>query len=90
MAGRILESNPERAIALGVVESIFDYKQEWFGIESRMVKPAGWNGVSHEIGQAALAVADQALRRPDLTPGLRALVTQQRGTIARAVAAPRR
>jgi hypothetical protein len=51
MAGRMLGSNPERAIAVGVVESIFDYKQEWFGIESGMVKPAGWNGVSNAVGR---------------------------------------
>jgi hypothetical protein len=82
MASRILAKTRERAIALGTVESIFDYKQEWFGIESRMIKPEGWNNVSTDVRQAALVVADQALARRDLTAALRALVTEQRRTLA--------
>jgi hypothetical protein len=84
MADRILAATSERAIAQGVVESIFDYKQEWFGIESRIVKPPGWAKASTDARQAALALAERALQRRDLTPALRARVTAERSVLASA------
>jgi hypothetical protein len=80
-ADRILAATSEPSIAIGVIESVFDYRQEWFGIESGISRPAGWQTASAESAKAALSLASKALARRDLAPALRASVTRARATL---------
>lgn len=87
VADQILTRTSERAIAAGVIESVFDFRQEWFGIESGISKPPAWETTSKETRRAALALADRALARRDLRAALRDTVSRARRTLTRSLAA---
>lgn len=84
-ADRILSRDPERAIFKAVVESVFDFHQDWFGIESGISNPPGWQAASDESLHSALVLADKALARRDLDAALRQTVGRARGSIAQAL-----
>jgi hypothetical protein len=83
LADRILTRTRERSLAHAVTESVFDYRQEWFGIESRIAGPPAWDSASTEALRAAVAFADRALARRDVNDRLRAIVGRARLTITR-------
>jgi hypothetical protein len=70
-----------------VVESVFGFRQEWFGIESGISQPPAWENASDDALRSAVTLADKALRRLDLTAALRATVSQARRTIAQVLSA---
>lgn len=86
-ADRILTQASERAIATAIVESVFDFNQRWFGIESGISEPPPWQSASTESLRSALALADRALGRRDLNAALRAKVSRVRDNIASSLAA---
>jgi hypothetical protein len=85
MADRILSRTSERPLANGVIESVFDFQQRWFGIESGISEPPPWSDASSESLRAALHLAEKAEARPGLNPSLRKKVGIQRETIAQAL-----
>jgi hypothetical protein len=87
LADQILSRAKERAIAAGVLESVFDFRRDWFSIESGISKPPAWESTSTETRRAVLALADRALARRDLRPALRDTVSRARRTIARTLTA---
>lgn len=84
-AEQILSRNPERDIANGVVESVFDFDQDWFGIESGISRPADWETASEESLRAALAIADRALASRDIESALHQTVGRARERISKAL-----
>jgi hypothetical protein len=86
-AEHILSRDPEREIANGVVESVFDFHQDWFGIESGISKPVDWETTSEESMRAALAIAEKALASRDIEPALRQTVRRAKERIAKALTA---
>jgi hypothetical protein len=82
-ADRILSGTREPAIATAVIESLFDFQQRWFGIESGVSGPPKWEGASTDTLRSALALADKALARRDLNPALRTTVSRTRENIGR-------
>jgi hypothetical protein len=87
LADQILSRTRERAIAAAVIESVFDFRRDWFSIESGISKPPAWESTSTETRRAAMALADRALARRDLRPALRDTVSRARRTIARTLSA---
>jgi hypothetical protein len=85
-ADRILSRASERAIAAAVVESVFDFKQQWFNIESGISEPPPWQSASTESLRSALALAEKGLGRGNLSPALRGTVSRARDTIAKTLA----
>ncbi len=86
-ADHILSRTAERAIAEGVTESVFDFRQNWFGIESGISEPPSWRTAAIDALRSASALADKALARRDLHPRLRNTVQRARELIARALSA---
>jgi len=82
-ADRILSRTREPAIATAVIESLFDFQQRWFGIESGVSGPPAWESGSPDSLRSALALAEKALARPDLSPALRTTVSRARENITR-------
>ena len=85
LADQILSRTSEREIAAGVIESVFDFQQDWFKVESGISKPADWPSVPVEARRAALALADKALARRDVGARLRSTVSSARQSIARSL-----
>jgi len=73
-ADRIVSRASEHAIVIGVIESVFDFRQQWFGLESGISKPPPWQRASGESRRLALRLAGIARARNDLDPELRAAV----------------
>ena len=84
-ADQVLSRTSERALAAGVIESVFDYQPAWFGRTANIVTPPGWNSASPDSLRAALRLAEKAGARPGLNPSLREKVGHERATIARAL-----
>ena len=87
VAEHVLSRTSERSIAGGVVESVFDYHQQWFGLESGISEPAGWGSAPTESLRIAMPLADSALARRDLAPALRETVSRARRTVERTLTA---
>lgn len=85
VADRILSRTSEPAIAKGVIESVFDFRQQWYGIESGISAPPPWTEAPADSLRAALHLAEKAEARPGLNPSLRKKVGIQRETIAQAL-----
>jgi hypothetical protein len=68
----------ERAIVNAAIESVFDYRQQWFGLESRIMQPPDWEHATAESRRLALHLADMALARSDLSAALRQTVSATR------------
>jgi hypothetical protein len=77
-AGRILAGAAERAIRNAVIESVFDFRREWFGIDSQIAKPRDWQFAPAQSRRLALSLADAALSRSDLDTRLRKEVSGAR------------
>src|SRR5262245_26220757 len=60
-ADRILSRTSERIIVNAIVESAFDFQQQWFGIESGIPAAPKWENTSTDGLRGALALADKAL-----------------------------
>jgi hypothetical protein len=71
----ILSHARERAVVNAAVESVFDYRQQWFGLESGMMRPPEWQHAPAESRRLASHLADMALARPDLSAALRKAVS---------------
>lgn len=82
-ADRILSRTKEPVIASAVIESLFDFRQGWFGIESGVSGPPVWESGSPDSLRSALALANKALARRDLSPALRTTVSRARENINR-------
>lgn len=80
-ADRILSRASERGIISGTIESVFDFRQTWFGIESGISGSPAWQTASAESLRFAATLAAKVLQRRDLTPSLRNKVEGERGTI---------
>ncbi len=80
-ADRILARASERGLVTATVESLFDFRQTWFGVESGISGPPAWQTASPESLRFAAAVAARVLQRRDLPPLLRNKVERERGTI---------
>jgi hypothetical protein len=80
-ADRILVRTTERPIAAAVVESVFDYRQSWFGIESGISGPQPWKEGSPEALRTALRLADRALTRSEIGEPLREKIRRARAAI---------
>lgn len=89
-ADRILSRAAEHALAMGVIESVFDYRPGWFGLAVNSPTAPTWQGASENGLRLALALADKALARRDLKPALRQAVDRSRGTIAQVLTARRK
>ena len=87
-ADRILSRASERGIISGTIESLFDFRQTWFGIESRISGPPAWQTASTDSLRFAAALAAKILQRRDLTPSLRDTVERERGTIVSLLSTP--
>lgn len=86
-ADRIVSRASERGIVIGVIESVFDFRQTWFGIESGVSGPPAWRTASAESLRFAAVLAAKVLQR-DLTVSLHNKVERERGTIVRLLGAP--
>jgi hypothetical protein len=84
-ADQILSKTSERNLANGVIESVFDFRQQWFGIESGISEPPPWTSASPDSLRAALQLANKAEARPGLSPSLHKKVASARETIAQAL-----
>jgi hypothetical protein len=84
-ADRVLSRTSESAIAGAVIESVFDFRQQWFGLESGIGRPPGWQAAPPSALRPALALADKALARRDLKPSLRQAVANSRAAIAQSL-----
>jgi hypothetical protein len=80
-ADRILSRASERGLVIGVTESVFDFRQRWFGIESGISGSPAWQTASPDSLRFAAALAAKVLQRRDLTPSFRSKVERERGTI---------
>jgi hypothetical protein len=87
-ADRIVSRASERDIIIGVVESVFDFRQKWFGIESGISEPPAWQTASADSLRFAAALAAKVLQRRDLTVSLHSKVEHERGTIVSLLRAP--
>ncbi|MGA8313588.1 MAG: hypothetical protein WB755_26425 [Terriglobales bacterium] len=85
VADRIFSRTSERALANGVIESVFDFQQRWYGIESDFSAPPPWTSASPDSLRAALQLAEKAEARPGLSPSLHKKVASARETIAQAL-----
>jgi hypothetical protein len=85
VADRIFSRTSERALANGVIESVFDFQQRWYGIESGVSAPPPWTSASPDSLRAALQLAEKAEARPGVNPSLRKKVAQEREIIAQAL-----
>jgi hypothetical protein len=80
-ADQIVSRASERGIVIGVTESVFDFRQEWFGIESGIAGSPAWQTASPDSLQFAAALATKLLQRRDLTASLHNGAEHERGTI---------
>jgi hypothetical protein len=80
-ADRIISRASERGIVIGVIESVFDFRQTWFGIESGISGSPDWRTASADSLRFAAALAAKVLQRRDLTASLHNKVDHDRGTI---------
>jgi hypothetical protein len=88
-ADKILSRATERGIVIGVIQSVFDFRQDWFGIESGISGPPAWQTASADSLRFAAALAAKVLQRRDLTASsLHNKVERERGTIVRLLGAP--
>ncbi len=87
-ADRIASRASERGIVIGVIQSVFDFRQEWFGIESGISGPPAWRTASPDSLRFAATLAAKVLQRHDLTASLRNKVEHERGTIQSLLGAP--
>jgi hypothetical protein len=78
---QIVSRASERGIIIGVIESVFDFRQTWFGIESKISGPPAWQTASPDSLRFAAALAAKVLQRRDLTASLHNKVEHERGTI---------
>jgi hypothetical protein len=88
VADQIVARASERGLVLGVTESVFDFRQEWFGIESGIAGSPSWQTASPDSLRLAAAWAAKLLQRRDLTASLHKRVEQQRSTILSLLGAP--
>lgn len=88
-ADRILARTAEPAIATAVAEAIFDYRQNWFGIESGISGPPPWNQASAEALRTALRLADRALTRRGIGGLLQERIRRERPVIESLLASRR-
>jgi hypothetical protein len=86
--GRILSHTTERALAAGVIESVFEYKPEWFGLAVNSPTPPAWQSARPETLRFAFTLADQALGRREIDPKLRKKVAKTKEDIAQLLLAP--
>jgi hypothetical protein len=87
-ADRIVSRASERGIVIGVIESVFDFRQEWFGIESGISGSPAWQTASAGSLRFAAALAAKMLQRRDLTATLHNKVEHERRTIVSLLGAP--
>jgi hypothetical protein len=80
-ADQIVSRASERGIVIGVTESVFDFQQKWFGIESGISGSPAWQTASSDSLRFAAALAAKTLQRRDLTASLHNKVEHERGTI---------
>ena len=74
-AEKLLSANLENAVAMGIIETIFDYQSKrWFGPAINAPKPPLWENASKEALQAIIGLATKVRQRNDLPPSLRASV----------------
>ena len=81
VADLILLHTSERALTIGVIESVFDFRPQWFGTESRLSGPPPWQNARADSLRFALTLAETAAARPGLEPSLRRAVVHARETI---------
>ncbi|MGZ4788533.1 MAG: hypothetical protein ACXWCY_03315 [Burkholderiales bacterium] len=89
-ADRLLSGEIEGAVAIGLIETIFDFRsREWFGPSRNPPTPPPWEGASDEALQFVLALAIKVKERASLPPALQQAVN---GTVmlVRGVLATRR
>lgn len=72
----------EDQLAQVVVESVFDYRQEWFNVEARIESAPAWSTASSNGLRLGARLADRSLSLPTLAPALRAKVLRARHEIA--------
>lgn len=80
-ADRIVSRASERGIVIGVTESVFEFQQKWFGIESGIAGSPPWQTASPDSLRLAAALAAKLLQRRDLTSSLHNKVEHERATI---------
>jgi hypothetical protein len=88
VADRIVARVSERNIVIGTIESVFDFRQEWFGIESGISGPPAWRTAPPDSLRFAATLASRMLQRRDLTASLRNKIERERGTIQALLGAP--
>jgi hypothetical protein len=80
------DKNLEPAVAIGVIESIFDFQpRKWFG--THPPRPAEWNTASQDSMRLALRMAESAKARADLPPALKQAIDQTAQAITEALTA---
>jgi hypothetical protein len=68
MAGEMLKDELEEPAILAVIESVFDYRADWFTMHGP--EPPGWRTASDDALQAALALGQNVMQRPGLSESL--------------------
>jgi hypothetical protein len=87
-ADRIVSRASERDIVIGVIESVFDFRQTWFGIESGIAGSPAWKTAPADSLRFAAVLAAKVLQRRDLTVSLHNKVDHERRTIVSLLSTP--
>ncbi len=85
VCGSDFSRTSERAIADGVMESVFDFRQGGTVLNPEFSAPPPWTSASPDSLRAALQLAEKAEARPGLSPSLHKKVASARETIAQAL-----
>ena len=68
---RLLASKVEEPVAVGLIETIFDYQpKRWFGPAVGTPRPPAWEGASAEALQVVIRLGENAMMRPGLPNSL--------------------
>jgi len=71
-----------------VIESVFDFRQTWFGIESGIAGSPAWKTAPADSLRFAAVLAAKVLQRRDLTVSLHNKVDHERRTIVSLLSTP--
>jgi hypothetical protein len=85
---QLIGSGLERAVEMGVIESIFDYQERpWYGNIRRPPRPPSWESAPSETLRFALDAGKRIETRTDLRAGLNLAIANTVSVISRILAA---
>ena len=74
MVAALMAADLEEPVTLAAIESVFDYRKEWFTMHGPM--PPGWRTASGGVLQLVIDLGVQAKKRPDLPEPLSAAIDE--------------